>query len=152
MKKIISVMCIVCTILLFPKNVQAIGNEVNTTCTYLGNGIYLETIIEEDISLFSTETKNGSKTNNYKDSKGNILYSIKVSGSFSYTGSSSTCTSSSVTTSVIDSAWKITSKSASKSGNKAIGYATAKRYMFGFVVETRNETATLTCSATGVLS
>lgn len=152
MKKILSVICIVCTILLISTNVHAIENEINTSCTYLGNGIYLETIIEEDISLFSTETKNGSKTNNYKDSKGNILYTIKVSGSFSYTGSSSTCTSASVSTSVSNSYWKITSESASKSGNTAIAKATAKRYSLGFVVETRNETVTLTCSATGVLS
>ena len=151
MKKIISVICIVCIILLMPTNVHAVERELNTSYTYLGNDIYIETIIEENISLFSTQTKSCSKTLNFKNS-GNILFSIKVSGTFTYTGSSSTCTSSSVTTSVTDSAWKIMSKSASKSGNIAIGYATAKRYMFGFVVETRNETATLTCSATGVLS
>lgn len=61
------------------------------------------------------------------------------------------CTSASVSTSVANSYWKITSKSASKSGSKAIGKATAKRYSLGFVVETRNETTTLSCSATGVL-
>ena len=134
-----------------PISVHAVESEQNTSYTYLGNGIYLETIIEENISLFSTQTKSGSKTLNFKNA-GNILFSIKVSGTFTYTGSSSTCTSSGVTTSVTDSAWKITSQSASKSGNRAIGYATAKRYLLGFVVETRNETATLTCSATGVLS
>lgn len=152
MKKILSFLCIIYTVLSLSTHIYALENKNSISSEYLGNGIYLETIIEEDISLFSTKTKNGSKTNNYKDSKGNILYSIKVSGSFSYTGSSSTCTSASVSTSVSNSYWKITSKSASKSGNTAIGKATAKRYSLGFVVETRNETVTLTCSSTGKLS
>ena len=79
MKKIISAICIVCTILLMSTNVYAVERELNTSYTYLGNDIYLETIVEENISLFSTQTKSGSKTLNFKNS-GNILFSIKVSG------------------------------------------------------------------------
>lgn len=98
------------------------------------------------ISLFSTQTKSGSKTLNVKNSN-EILYSIKISGNFTYTRSPSSCT-----TSVTDNAWEITSKSATKSRNKAIGYTTAKRYFLGLLVETRNETITLSCSPTGKLS
>lgn len=48
--------------------------------------------------------------------------------------------------------WKITSATASKSGNKATGDVTAKRYVLGIPVETVEKTITLTCSASGVIS
>ena len=73
---------------------------------------------------------------------------VKVTGTFTYGNGSSKCTSSSVTAESKSGAWKITSKSASKSGNKA----TAKRYYGGSVAETKNKTVTLTCSPSGSFS
>lgn len=118
----------------------------------LQDDLYVETVITENVTNYATNTKSGTKTNNYKDGSGNILFSISVSGTFNYTGNSSTCTSSSVKTSVKNSNWKITSESATKSGNRAIANATAKRYYVFIAVETRNETVTLTCDKNGVLS
>ena len=75
-----------------------------------------------------------------------------VTGTFTYTGSSSTCTKSIASATSKNANWKISSKSASKSGNKATAKATAKRYVDGTAVETQNCTVTLTCSLNGSLS
>ena len=80
------------------------------------------------------------------------MFSVTVTGTFTYTGSSSTCTKSIASATSKNANWKISSKSASKSGNKATAKATAKRYVDGTAVETQNCTVTLTCSLNGSLS
>ena len=54
------------------------------------------------------------------------MFSVTVTGTFTYTGSSSTCTKSVAEASSKNANWKISSKSASKSGNKLtlnLGYS-----------------------------
>ncbi|MCD7840794.1 MAG: hypothetical protein LUG46_09240 [Erysipelotrichaceae bacterium] len=148
MKKVLIIL-LSAMFILIPIPVNAKNYEVVTE--YLDNGRILETQIEE-VSYYSTRTKTGTKTANCKDSDGNILFTVKVSGTFQYDGSTSTCTKSTVTTSVSDSNWKITDSSASKSGSTAKATATAKRYILGVVVETQSVTVKLTCSASGSLS
>lgn len=151
MKKILLAILLIFTIL--PTNVYASENNRTVTIEYLDNGMIVETVIEESsISLFSTQTKSGSKTNNYKNSNGTILYSVKVSGTFTYTGTTSICTSSSVTATSYVNDWKVDSKSASKSKNKATAKATMKQYLDNRLIQTTNPSVTLTCSATGKLS
>lgn len=120
----------------------------------LENGITKEIIIEENdlgIATRATSTKSGSKTVNYKNGS-TILWSVTIHGTFSYNGSSATCTNAYVTTTCPASSWKIISQSASKSGASAIGKVVAKRYALGIAVETVNDDVKLTCSKTGLLS
>lgn len=95
--------------------------------------------------------KTARKTANYKNAQGAIMFSVTVTGTFTYTGSSSTCTKSVAEASSKNTNWKISSKSASKSGNKATAKAIAKRYVDGVAVETQNCTVTLICSSNGSL-
>ena len=99
-----------------------------------------------------TNSITGKKTDSIKNSSGSILWSVTVTGSFTYTGLKATCTSSSVSAQSNDSRWKISSKSHSKSGNMAKATASAKYYLDGSVISTQTKTVTLTCSATGKLS
>ncbi len=135
---------------LTPINTFALENTVESrTIEYLGDGIYVETTIESpSISTYATNTITKTKTNKYKDSKGNVLYTVSVTGTFTYTGTSSTCTSATVKASAPASTWSVISKSSSKSGNKA----TVKQYYDGSVSQTKYPSVTLTCSATGKLS
>lgn len=100
----------------------------------------------------STKTITGKKTASVKNSSGKVLWSVTVTGSFTYTGSKATCTSSSVSAQSNDSRWKISSKSHSKSGNTATATASAKYYLDGTVISTQTKTVKLTCSASGKLS
>lgn len=148
--------CMMVLILFMPKVAFALEkNEYNES--YVSYSIedefYVETIIKEStIITFATQTKTGSKTKNYRTSAGKVLYSIKVSGTFTYTGSSSTCTDSSVTATSYDSTWKVSSKSASKSKNIATAKATMKHYYDNSVAQITYPSVSLTCSAKGELS
>ena len=80
------------------------------------------------------------------------LWTVKVNGTFSYNGSSSKCTNSSVTTTSPGKTWYISSSSASKSKNSATAKATAQRKVSGTVLQTVTRSVTLTCSKSGKLS
>ena len=123
---------------------------------YMDDGSYFITIIETEendgLSLMSTTTTK-SKTATYYDSNGIAKWYVRVTGTFTYGNGTSKCTSSSVTAKSYDtSIWNISSKSASKSGNKAIATASARQYLSGRYVATLSKTVTLTCSPTGVFS
>ena len=156
MKKVVSVLLIV--MIMFSLNVPAfavenIDNE-NTVIEYLEDGscfITTITVVEEN-STYATNTKQVSKSTSYKDEDGIVCWKATLHASFRYTGSSATCTESEVTYTVSNSKWKITSATASKSGNTATADVTAKRYTLGIPVETLNRTITMTCSANGTIS
>ncbi len=159
MKRLFSLIFSFALVFILPFNVLAITNSnestIQTSVEYFDDGSYITTTITEEQSYYSTyatTTKNGSKTTTYTGSDDEVKWSATLHGTFTYTGSSSTCTSSSITYSSSDSDWRITSATSSKSGNKAIGDVTAKQYVLGIPLKTVNETITLTCSATGTLS
>ena len=119
----------------------------------LENGEYIvETVTEEVASERTTNTKNGQKTIKVYDSDNKLLWSATLKGTFTYTGSRATCTASSITYTVYNDNWKITSATASKSGNTATGNITGKRYALGIPIKTVERAITLTCSSSGVLS
>lgn len=121
---------------------------------YFADGSYLITTIEavDGISPMSTSTKTGSKLYRYFNSKDVEQWTVTIIGTFSYNGSSATCTSSKISYSVSNSKWKFKEATATKSGNKAIGNFTVKYYFTGIPINTIEHTLTLSCSATGVLS
>lgn len=156
MKKVVSVLLIV--MIMFSLNVPAfavenIDNE-NTVIEYLEDGscfITTITVVEEN-STYATNTKTFTKTISYKDEDGIVCWKATLTATFRYTGSSATCTDSDVTYTINDSAWKITSATASKSGNTATADITAKRYTLGIPFKTIDRTITMTCSANGTIS
>lgn len=157
MKKIIGSFITIVTLLAFSTTIFAAEpTQSDTTIKYFEDGSYCVITIEDEIPasgitpLSTSVTK--SKTYNYHNKSGNSQWYVKVTGTFTYGNGTSKCTSSSVSAASYVNAWKITSKSASKSGNTAIAKATAKQYYDGAVIKTINETVKLTCSATGKFS
>ena len=147
---LIMIMVAMCTITSF-----AIVEKDEIEVIYFEDGSYLEIVVVEpdkSFSTYATQTKTGDKVLSYKDSNGELKWKVTVTGTFTYTGSSSTCTTSSISYNVYAENWEIIETTASKSSNKAIGNVTAKRYLLGLPVQTVTETITLSCSATGVLS
>lgn len=134
---------------------QAEDAVVAESVEYLEDGYYIVTTVTEEAGnslARATSTKTGSKTATLYNSDDEALVTLKLTGTFTYTGSSASCTMASTSYTIHNSAWKVTSATASRSGNKAIGNFTAKKYVLGIVTQTRNETLTITCSNTGVLS
>ncbi|MDO5401131.1 MAG: hypothetical protein Q4F17_09145 [Eubacteriales bacterium] len=86
------------------------------------------------------------------DTGSGVKWEAVLSGSFTYTGSSATCTSSSVSVDIYDSAWYTVSKSAGKSGASATGSVTMGRKAGGITVDKVPLSLKLTCDANGNLS
>lgn len=159
--KLLFLTLVSCFVLSFPVIVEAGDKDqpfdpvnMNTTIEYLGNGNYMETTItpyNEGINTRASTTT-ASKSVSYKNSKGTVLWSYKITASFTYTGTSATCISVSNSNTINDKAWSITSSSVSKNGNRASGKVTAVERMFGITIDTVSRTLTLTCSPTGKLS
>lgn len=108
--------------------------------------------IEETSQSRASSSITGSKTAKYYNSNDVVQWSITLTGTFTYTGSSATCTASRLTYSIANDHWKFTSTTASKSGNKAKGNAIAKYYTLGIPLKTIETDIAITCSATGSLS
>ena len=133
-------------------------NVINANAKDIENRIVLneeqitvEYIIEEMPVLKTTNTKVGKKTANVKNGS-KILWSVTVTGTFTYTGKTSLCTKSEVSTSCPASTWKISSTSSSKSGSTAYASATAKHYSNGLVIQTYTQKVNLSCDPSGKLS
>lgn len=131
-------------------------NNAEKNIEYLDNGDYIETIITDDtpepgISSYATNTITKTKTSYYKNSSGTVLWSVSIKATFSYNGSTSTCTSCSHSTTSPGASWYIKTSSHSKSGNTATAKATATHStVSGSADYTRS--VTIKCSATGVVS
>lgn len=109
---------------------------------------YVTTVTE----LMARSTKTGSKTTIYNDSDGVAQWKVVVTGTFSYTGTSSTCTSASHSVTIYDDTWYTYSQTSYKSSNKAIAEVTMKKKLLGIVTSTRSVNLTLSCDANGNLS
>lgn len=126
------------------------ANDVDCSVVQVNENFYMETIIYE--KNVTRSTKSGTKTVNYRNAAGTIVWSVSVHGNFTYNGNTSSCTSSTVSTTCPSNVWKIISKSSSKSNNTAIGRATAKLYSNGIPIQTLSREVRLSCSSSVKLS
>ena len=150
MKKLISCVILV-AILLSVFSIGCFAEEIKENVTYLENGSYIiDTIVE--FKGRTSGSVNGSRTKSYYDANGNLDWKAVLNGSFTYTGSSATCTSSSVSVTVYDSAWYTIFKTASKSGNTASASVTMGCKELGITVDRVTIPISLTCDKDGNLS
>lgn len=117
----------------------------NTEIIDLGDEITVEYEITESIPMARASTKTAVKTATFKEN-GKVIATIKLTATFSYTGSSATCTSASSSYSMTSS-WSYQNRTTTRSGNTA---TTSAKLINGRVYA--NASVTLTCSKTGVLS
>lgn len=100
----------------------------------------------------AAKSVNGSKQYTYCDSDGVAQWKAVLNGSFTYTGSTATCTSSSCSITIYISDWYTISKNASKSGNVASCSVTMGKKVLGVVVDKMSANLSLKCDANGNLS
>ncbi len=158
MKKHITPIILLLVILFISQVSIASADTSEHTFEYFEDGSYIETVIESEdsiaplklgvASLQSTSTTK-SKTAYYKNASGKTLWYVKVTGTFTYGSGRATCTSSTVKAASNAETWKISNKSASRSGATATASATATQYIDGTKVLSKSKTVSLTCSPTG---
>lgn len=155
MKKIISLLSVILMIAVLCPNTAFANDEIvtETNVEYFDDGSYIVTeLTESTITTFATKTVSKSKSSHYYESDNSKAWTVVLSATFNYTGSSATCTSAKTSYTIYNDAWKVTSAVPSKSGNKATGTFTVKKYVLGVPIKTVNRTLTITCSNTGVCS
>lgn len=130
-----------------------IQTQPETEVQYFEDGSYLVIKTQEDISLFASGTKSKSKTGYYYDGDNNELrWSVTLNATFSYTGSSATCTKASTSYKIYDSAWKVKEANATRSGRTATGDFLVKKYWLGIITKTVPLTITISCDNNGNIS
>lgn len=155
MKKLFSLLLAITLLIAFcPVHANAAEND--STIEYLEDGSYFVTVIEDEpaegILPMAKKTVTKSKTTYFKNKNGTTLWYVRVKGTFTYGDGTAKCTSATPSAVSKSSAWKVSSATGGRSGNKASATATGKQYVGGIVVDTRTKTVTLTCSPDGKFS
>lgn len=152
MKRIFSVIvALVLFVSVIPFAGLAVKNDQIGDVIYLPDGYCI--VVELHTSpARASGTVTGTKTYTCKDDDGTALWKAVLTGGFSYTGSSSSCTSSSCSVTIYNSNWYTVSKTATKSGNTATASVTMGKKVLGVTVSKVPITINLSCDANGNLS
>ena len=158
MRKILS--SILCILLLLSMVVLPVGADEATTVThiiseeveYLDNGYYIVTTVTETYNLTSArdavQSKTGSKTRTVLSGAKVELYSITVTGTFTYNGAYSKATGSSYSYAILlPSVWSFVSGSATYSDN----IATATGIFKSTITGNSTTSVTVSCSEDGTI-
>lgn len=150
MKRLISMLTLIAMLILFAP-IYASAEQNNGETVYFEDGSYIVTTITE-VQSRAAKGKSGTKTSTYYVDDGTARWKVTLSGSFTYDGSSATCTSSSCSVIIYNNSWYTISKSASKSGNTAFGSATMGYKVLGITTNQVTRDISLTCDKDGNLS
>ena len=123
------------------------GYVVSRTVEQYANGAYAVVTVYDD-TIARAGTKTGHKDYKYYVS-GSLAWTFTVHGSFSYNGSSATCTAASYTCNINKSEWYRVKGEAYPSGSAAVANGTMRRPSDGREVYPK---VTLTCTPNGVLA
>lgn len=122
-----------------------------TEILYLDDGSYITIELKQTESRASG-TKTASKTYTHYSNSGSENWRAVLRGTFSYTGSSATCTAASCDVTITDADWYVVSKTATKNGNSATGELTMGRKFLGITIDKETVSMRLSCDANGNLS
>lgn len=151
MKRIFACVCVLITaFFVFPSHAavsNANGDDVHFV--YQDNGDYL--VIEtHTLETREVGSRTEGKTYTYYNSLDVAEWVMTLTGSFTYDGTTSACTSSECTVTIFDdSGWELISKSATKSGNTAYAEATFAMKVLGITVSRPTYNITITCDKDG---
>lgn len=152
MRKTFSVLLVIILVLgLLPTGTYAAQEPVSKNIIEFDDGSYIEIHVEET-GARATNTKSGSKTYSYYDSNDNLEWKAKLSASFTYNGTTSSCTSASCTVTVYESNWYEYSNTTTRNGSTATTALVMGRKFLGITVSKPEYTITLTCDKDGNLS
>ncbi len=152
MKRIIaSILLVTMLISGVPFAVSASEHISSTETIYLADGSYI--VIELNVTeQRSASSKTASKSYTCTANNGEEKWKATLTGTFTYNGTSASCTAASCTVSITDTAWYIISKSAGKSGSSAIGDVVMGRKFLGIKIDEETLNMKITCDANGNLS
>lgn len=117
---------------------------------YFSDGSYIITTLTESQMRSS---KSGTKRQDFYSSSDVLQWRVVLNGTFTYNGTTSSCTSSSYSVTIYNNDWFKYSGNAYKSNNKAYVDVTMKRRgLLGIIVQTCKVNIQLACDKNGNLS
>ncbi len=158
MKKIV---CFIIVLMLFTCSLPVFATEKNELPEFL-QGIENVTEVEyhKDGSITVTTlevlaetraTKTGKKTKNHYNPSGSLAFSVTNTSTFTYTGSSVTCSSVTASKSISDSSWTVTTGTMNSGNSSHVRY-TGNQYQGSTLLNSTSGYVSLTCSSSGVIS
>lgn len=145
------ILCCVLAVILLIGILPINGNAERNKTIYFEDGSYA-TVEITACGTRASGSITGTKTYNYYDSNSVRQWRAVLTGSFTYTGYSATCTSSSMDVMIYNSECYVISKSAGKNGSTANGSATIGKKLLGVTVSSTPVSLSLSCDANGNLS
>lgn len=127
------------------------GEELLEVISY-ADGSYLEITLETLPQARASGSVTKAKNYVYKNENNIEQWKITLTGSFTYTGTGSTCTASSCNVTIYNSVWSVASKSATRSGNTAYGSARMVKKYLGAITFDKTYNLSLTCDKNGNVS
>ena len=119
---------------------------------HYANGDYAVITMQDASEKANTGTVTKSKYYDYYDSSNVLQWTIQLTATFTYNGTTATCTSATPGHTIYNTSWQVTKETASRSGATATGEFTIKKYVLGIPVKTVNKTLTLTCTPNGTVT
>ncbi len=116
---------------------------------YYSDGSYITIELSEGFTQRSSGSKNYQKTYVYRDSANNIGWEAILYGSFTYNGTSATCTSASCTITIYNSVFYEVSKDISRSGNTASAEFTIGRKYWLVTIGQKTYNIRMSCDKNG---
>lgn len=127
------------------------GEELLEVISY-ADGSYLEITLETLPQARALGSITKAKNYIFNSTEGVPQWKITLTGSFTYTGTGSTCTASNCNVTIYNSIWSVASKSATKSGNTAYCSARMVKKYLGATILEKPCNFTLTCDKNGNVS
>lgn len=126
--------------------------DYSTETIWYSDGSSLEVHTESNTVPGTRNSLTGERTYLKKDSSGALEWKATLTATFTYNGSTSTCTSASCSVPIYKSNWYVVSCTTARSGNTATTNLTMGYKVNGSTLYTRSYTITLSCDANGNLS
>ena len=140
---------VICMLLITAMPVYAAdinGIDLDDEIVYYDDGSFAVISLQVDDGTRGG-TKTASKSYKFYNSSNVPQWTFKVTGTFSYNGTSATATAVSTSHTISNNCWTYDHASKSKSGNTVTGQGYFKK-----VAITHSEVITIKCSKTGVIS
>ena len=150
-KRIVSALLVLAIVIALIPSAFAADLAKESDVIYFEDGSYLTFTLRE-ISARASGTKTGTKACTYTASDGTVSWEAVLTGTFTYTGTTATCTASSCSITIYENAWYTVSKSATRSGNTANAAITMGRKVLGITVTKKDYAWSLSCDKNGNLS
>ena len=152
MKRIaVLLLAVTVVLLLLPANAYAVSPAQEggiTEIQQFADGSYLVITIQT-IETYASGTKSGTATYTYYSASNEILWIAVLTGTFTYNGTTATCTASSCNVTVYSNNWYVISKSASHSANTATGTVTMGYKFLGVTIMRETYDLSLSCDPNG---